>query len=600
MQLSFAHQYKSITELPISDEISDFIVLTGPNGSGKSHLLEAIKQSAIVVDRTNLDPKREIPQAKIRLFRQNERLIHLPEPTRLDALRDLSSNLYDHYSSIRKQVTSGKAPAFGGGDVETYFGNSSNGQIFRQIAERTNKPITELTADDIHNYAPMVDGVDPFELSIVELFLSYYRREDRNSYLRFRASEGDTDVEPISKEEFEERNGRPPWGLLNEILDSIGMPYRFNKPAGVDNPGFEYEPLLQDKTTGTQVRVEDLSSGEITLIAIVISIYSGLHLRSSLLPPKMLLFDESDSTLHPSMVQTLLDVITDTLIDRLGAKVILATHSPTTVALAPEEALYVMRRGESPRIIKATRDEALNSLLVGVPTLSVSNDNRRQVFTEAPDDQECYQLLWTLLRPDLKTALSLEFIPSGSGGAGNRFAAEQIVTSLRANGVKVLGLVDRDTGAAPLPAGVVVNGKRYAIENLLLDPVTTGILLVRERLIATADVLDGEVPFHRLDQQQAQRLCDHVVARTYAQLTPPQQPPSTQPRPSTSNTAAVTPSPSPRGCSTTTAMSGRSCSSQPSRGSTSFKTASSASSSWYSRMSRDGCQRRSRRCSRSC
>ncbi|OBB14629.1 hypothetical protein A5761_01620 [Mycolicibacterium setense] len=422
---------------------------------------------------------------------------------------------------MRKQVTSGQSPP--SGDVEAHFGTSSNGSIFRQIAERADKSITELTADDIRNYAPMVDGVDPFELSISELFLSYYRREDRNSYLRFKAAEGATDVKPLSKEEFEERNGPPPWDLLNEVLNSIGMPYRFNKPAGVDDPNFEYEPLLQDKTTGTEVRVEDLSSGEITLMAIVISIYSGLHLRNSLVPPKMLLLDESDSALHPSMVQTLLDVITNTLIDGFGTKVILTTHSPTTVALAPEESLYVMRRGKSPRIVKATRDEALSSLLVGVPTLSVSNDNRRQVFAEAPDDQECYQLLWTLLRPHLETVLSLEFIASGSGGSGNRFEAEQIVASLRANGVKVLGLVDRDAGETPIPAGVVVNEKRYAIENLLLDPVAIGILLVRERIIATADVLDVEIPFHQIDQEQAQRLCDHVVARAYAQLTVPQQ-----------------------------------------------------------------------------
>jgi len=52
-----------------------------------------------------------------------------------------------------------------------------------------------------------------------------------------------------------------------------------------------------------------------------------------------LLLDEVDASLHPSMIKNLLDVI-EKIFLKNGCKVILATHSPTTVALAPEESIY--------------------------------------------------------------------------------------------------------------------------------------------------------------------------------------------------------------------------------------------------------------------
>lgn len=397
------------------------------------------------------------------------------------------------------------------------------GSVFEQIALLAGKGVELLTIDDFRINAPLTFGVDPFELSISRLFLIYYRREDRNSYLRFKASEGDANVKPLSQEEFTRRYGPPPWVLLNGLLNTIGMPYRFLEPADLDELTTEYEPVLQDQSTGFEIRIDDLSSGEKTLMAIAISLYSGLYLRTSMAFPQILLFDESDSTLHPSMVKALLDVIQKTFVDDYGAKVILTTHSPTTIALAPDESLYVMRRSAEPRIVKATRDEALAHLLVGVPTLSVSNENRRQVFVEAPDDQECYQLLWTILRPTMGTELSLEFIASGSGGKGNRYEAEQLVTGLRGRGNKVLGVVDRDAaGKHGVPDGIVVDPDRYAIENLLLDPVSVGLLLLRERGIPTEEVPDPDVAFHQIEQEQAQRLCDYVVEKARRQLTDPQ------------------------------------------------------------------------------
>jgi ABC-type glutathione transport system ATPase component len=103
--------------------------------------------------------------------------------------------------------------------------------------------------------------------------------------------------------------------------------------------------------------------------------------------PKLLLLDEIDAPLHPSMARTILDIIIKTLLGVYGIEVLATTHSPSTVALAPEDALYAMREGQ-PGLTKVTKDEALSILTVGVPTLSISYDGRRQVFVESPIDAQ--------------------------------------------------------------------------------------------------------------------------------------------------------------------------------------------------------------------
>ena len=57
--------------------------------------------------------------------------------------------------------------------------------------------------------------------------------------------------------------------------------------------------------------------------------------------PKVLLFDEIDAPLHPSMSRSLLRTIQKTLVEEHGIFVILTTHSPSTVALAPDTAWVI-------------------------------------------------------------------------------------------------------------------------------------------------------------------------------------------------------------------------------------------------------------------
>ena len=113
--------------------------------------------------------------------------------------------------------------------------------------------------------------------------------------------------------------------------------------------------------------LENLSSGEKTLFALVLSIYQQTRPGSL---PEVLLLDEVDTSLHPSMTTQFLDAIQKIFVERYGMKVILVTHAPSTVALAPEESIYVMDKLTDNIIVKTDREEAVKILSEGIMTFA--------------------------------------------------------------------------------------------------------------------------------------------------------------------------------------------------------------------------------------
>jgi hypothetical protein len=248
------------------------------------------------------------------------------------------------------------------------------------------------------------------------------------------------------------------------------------------------------------------------LLAVAMSLYAGSRLGESIALPEILLMDEPDASLHPSMVRNLLRVVNDIFYGTYGVKIILATQSPSTVALAPETALYTMYRTGYPRLRKASRDEALANLMTGLPTLSVRNEHRKQVFVESEIDEFCYQEMFRLLKDRLEAPFSLEFIASGRGGQGNDVAVKHLVRKLRGTGNPVLGIIDRDQ-RPDAPDGIVFVERRRTLENLVLDPLLIGLLLLRENFLRAEEVVGEKLRHFQIRDRHAQAICDYIVAR---------------------------------------------------------------------------------------
>ena len=114
-------------------------------------------------------------------------------------------------------------------------------------------------------------------------------------------------------------------------------------------------------------------------MALVASIYKS---SSDKIFPDVLLLDEVDASLHPTMIKNMLNTIEKIFLTR-GVKIILVSHSPTTIALAPEESIFLMNKSGLNRVEKKSKSEALSILTQGYATI----DEGLKLFDEVAKNE---------------------------------------------------------------------------------------------------------------------------------------------------------------------------------------------------------------------
>lgn len=568
MKLTFVKPYKSITSLP-STELSDFVVLTGVNGAGKTHLVEAVENGSVQIDDiasnnqtkpirlfnwSNLVPNDsgafapyQITQERYGLWNEISQNIKTYRSQVTDALRQVGrTDLLN--TDIRKVISITEADLIATGSnsaqakqvmqvvqnatinaTQNVTGSFVRNDINRQrlidlFKENTTIPLIAFEEDDFYeNFPRSWQPVDMFQQSFGRLFAEYQKNWLSNEFKAFQSSKGKF-VKFLSDEEFLARYGEPPWDFVNSLLETVNIDFRINKPTEYeDRP---YEPILIEQVRGTQVRFADLSSGERILMSFALCLYYAEDRRQLVDYPKVLLFDEIDAPLHPSMTQSLLSTIQEVLINKHGIKVILTTHSPSTVALAPENSLYAMKKLEQQRLQKITKDKALAILTTGVPTLSIDYENRRQVFVESQYDVQVYEQIYEKLKNRLIVEISVNFISSGVGGQGNCEQVKEVVGQLYRGGNRTTyGIIDWDLkNYGNERVNVLGQGNRYSLENYILDPILVAAFLLREKWIERSMVCLSDdvtyVHFAKLDNLQLQTIADFIVnkVRAYLQL----------------------------------------------------------------------------------
>lgn len=412
MKLTFQKKYISIDHFN-EVEMPDFVVLTGLNGSGKSHLLEAIENRSVSVGNTHYQRiirfdyrnfyleneaaynARQIIDEKnnawsffstqqnwkinIASFKNNlgvnyEKLVDIAKLKNKPFL-ELSKNDIGN-DSIHAQYESYKISLYNFINQDS-FKNNQQAQSVASVIKRIQKSADELEKeefDDVFRPYQFKNDFLPNQLGkIIWDYYSRYRNNEVNEFQKAKYPEK-ASYTVLSEEEFEKVHGKKPWVILNEILENFEtIEYRFPSPEGSEYFA-DFQLKLVHKSRGLKLDFSSLSSGEKVLMALIASIYktaSDNHF------PDILLLDEIDASLHPSMIKNLLDAIQNIFISR-GTKVILVTHSPTTVALASDESVYVMNKFGSNRIEKVSKNHAVNILTEGFATL----DEGLRIFTE--------------------------------------------------------------------------------------------------------------------------------------------------------------------------------------------------------------------------
>lgn len=529
IDLSFICKYASINQFP-NITLPSFTLITGENGVGKTHLLQSISRGDVQACTKNgykldkiiyydwLSLKPNI-LSNNSIF-GNTSYIYISMAANVKksnwvAFTSIISQFnFDHIFDYFKRngfhcnsidsigeilkyqlIDSSEKTS----EIRTYIEKSLNDlskNIFEQMSEelklyvenvlRFRKiDIVFLSEQDFTDPSiPIWGNKNLFEQSFFHIFNTYRHLILQNQLAEnahIRIGEGSF----LSDKEFEEIYGPPPWSIVNQCFNELGLDFEINHPNTISIEN--YEPIIKKKSSGEIVDIDNLSSGEKVLMSFSFCLIDSIDSRINVNKPNLLLIDEFDCPLHPSMTRRVFRVINDVLVQKFGLNIIATTHSPTTIAIAPEESIFVMKPN-IPGLHKTSKGEALNLLTADVPTLSISYDGRRQVFVESPTDAEIYGKLYEIMKPRLSSGRSLEFIATGTrvkgtgdrnGGCSNVY---RLVDGLTESGnLSVFGLVDWDNNNRPNNrVFVIADGERDGLENILLDPLLIGFLIYRD------------------------------------------------------------------------------------------------------------------------
>ncbi|WP_254561795.1 ATP-binding protein [Dyadobacter diqingensis] len=313
-----------------------------------------------------------------------------------------------------------------------------------------------------------------------------------------------------------------PWDLFNALLLEAGFGYSVSTSIDQYNQGLN-EIVLKPDDIGQLIHVSALSVGEQTLMSLTVLLYNSREGNNF---PDVLVLDEPDAFLHPKFANIFLKVIQRVLVDEKGIRLIITTHSPSTVALSPPDSIYLMKRTLG-YPVKADLNEAVRYLTNGLSTLNISIDNRKQIYTEAKNDQLFYQQLFE--RMQTKNMLSkdqfLTFIQVSRNKNTEGGGFEKVVDltdSLYSNGngnSSIYGLIDWDCEDRQLSDRISIFAEktRYNIENFIYDPLFIACLCLQKELpnkkLFGLDDTDHRMDYLEFNSQKLQGIIDKISSQ---------------------------------------------------------------------------------------
>jgi ABC-type Mn2+/Zn2+ transport system ATPase subunit len=469
-------------------EIEGLAILTGVNGAGKSRFLKKVAD--------------QMPDHASRYA--------YDMPPKIQLARDFAKielrNQFTEKTSEWRSAAPARLERRGGQPHD-----ASSWTFFKDLSEKSGKPVDEITEADI------LLGLSLSQMDLPEhnlpLNISLFQFKEAVNRLQRRTDYEDETNLALTEEQFFRAAGVAPWIRMNEAMRAANFPYeiratRARLDQSLTSGSFDY--LHSD---GHAISHEGLSGGEQIILNLIAQSVFGAERHH------ILLLDEVDAVLHPSAVQSLITGLQRSFVQR-GIPVLMVSHSPTTVALAPEDSLYVLKPSASGRVLcKTTREDALQELCVGIPMLRVGLIDRRVVFTESEYDRAFYEAIFLQQAKDLNSDYQLVFVESGRGGKNaNSEAVVKLVDSMVENGAEhVFGVIDYDSkNKSSDHVKVLAEGKAYTLENVLLDPLLMAIYLRKAGKISAdaigIDPMDGIDSFAQFSQQKLQRVADSLLA----------------------------------------------------------------------------------------
>lgn len=483
--------------------IPPFAIIAGLNGVGKTQLLQLLAAELNAASLYNIRPKMELEPRPTAAG-------YLPALWQLDDVK-VSNEFFKPINELTQMIEGHlRPPVELESKAELIFGAvaKSVDPWFMSLAERVvadlsrrGKPQLPISRSDI------LAALDTYDLvnrnstqplaTLAEIFYAYVNARV-TAVLR---------GEPADK--IEARLGKPPWDEANRLLQLFEARFQLTSP---DDLRFAYELRCHFPESRVTVKPRALSSGEqavLALVALAVTTSELGAVRSARgededdeededededdhdheaaeqadddsdhkeedeqeQAAELLLLDEPDAHLHTSMVKRYLEHVQQ--LTEHGIRIIMITHRPDTIALAPEESLFEMRReGDRTSIVKVTSKTELIGRLAG-DTIAVL-PGVRVVLVEDEDDRRFHQWAYDRAREldQVPANPRLVFMPVNARGGGGRDAVMKRLAALQNEGLGSVhrGLIDGDNMTDLLPDGVV-RLERYTLESYLADPI---------------------------------------------------------------------------------------------------------------------------------
>lgn len=501
-------------------ELSNLTILTGHNGAGKSNFLTAISMSA----KQRAPNQKKYATVRINGIEHTD-IVFSSLANFVENVSPLGVGQSDLHANIVDALEKFKHFAYKRDPTKEYFGYS--GMVFdaiKHVANKLNKKPEELEYTEVlhHFYLYMSTGeyIDAFfKTELSDIFLGYYNLKDENELRLLRRQRGEEIDCCETEEEFLDRYGPEPWRIINDALEEARLKYRVTFPHGKGHKANFY-PTIKEEGTGITLDFNYLSSGEKTLFRIVIALFNW---RNNLKLPTILLLDEVDASLHPEMIIRLIKILKNVFVEKFNIKVIITTHSPTTVALSGESNIFTINDG---CVTKCTKDKALSLLLSGVSNIKVLYENRKQIFVESKFDVEFFECIEEKFKSIFGRNNSyLNFISSGNDGSGSSDQVKRIVQSLKSSGVpSVYGIIDWDkVNCNSEYIYALGTPDRHSRENYTFDPLYMGLLIIRDKLFDGNDekwfsnIKISDV--NTFDKITLQKIYDYILVKKYKMST---------------------------------------------------------------------------------
>jgi ABC-type multidrug transport system ATPase subunit len=512
LQVKIFKKHKSINP-PCEFDFPSFSVLTGKNGSGKTHLLEAIAniQKSEIYINGNL-------VKNIRYIGFNGLNPNFEESCDPQKITQYIKSTWSQYNKAKEsRVNNQRLEQNNLNLILRFVADENMKRYIINTVEVTGKLYDQLTEEDFaDNFDISYMGHnDFFTAQFALIFKNYHRRQEENSLNEYYVSKGQKVSKPfLSKEDFENKYGIPPWEFVNKILFDTQIPYEVNSPVGTRlDSNFNFR--LKDRIAGFAISPNDLSTGEKVLMSLALAIYNS---GGDLGKPQVLLLDEPDAGLHPSMSKMMVDVLYKNIVLENKIPTIISTHLPTTIIASEGISIYKMDRGNSIPI-KIPIQQAVEILSTDIPFLKISTDKRRQVFVESKYDVNYYELLTNILVRKENLFAEPIYLPARTSNGSNCKDVIDIVNNLYENGnEQVYGIIDWDiTNKSDKRIIVLGENDRYSIENYLLDPFLLGLFFIRERKLNFSHFglqsYSNYSEVGRLTINEAQQIVDEVLKR---------------------------------------------------------------------------------------